>query len=266
MEKEAAIAQASAKPAKSSCVKVQIYTPAHVCTASVYCPYHRLLDLLNGVLMAAYKEFIPVSEVEVRSPDRGEAKLQSAYINRANILFVREIEDGETKGLGGQGGHKPYPFVAKWSAAVKVYMPFYTLNGQVHYPKERRVVDVLNSGMKFLAMTNVQICSSAGSSESGVSFIAVNKEQILSLEELGIPLIGGARTTIVSPKQDGQEWLPKLTGKVSLGTTAVLLRAYSAGCLTKPIEECTDEELIVIRGIGKKTLADIRRALRSNSI
>jgi len=149
--------------------------------------------------MATNEEFLPVSEVEVRSLDGGEATLQSAYINRANILFVREIEAGKTRGLGGQAGHKPYPFVPKWSTAVKVYMPFYTLTGQVHYPKGRCVVDMLNSGPRFLALTNVEICPLEGSSESGVSFIAVNKGQILSLEELGIPLLG------VSPQREFSE-------------------------------------------------------------
>ena len=194
METERATAQAS-EPVRNKWVKVQIYTPSHIWTGSAYCPHERLLDFLNGVLMAANEEFIPLSDVEVRSPDGGQATLPSAYVNKANILFVREIEDGETRGLGGQAGHKLYPFVPKWSAAVKVYMTFYTLNGKIHYPKGSRVVDVLNSQMRFLPLTDVEISRSAGSCELAASFIAVNKEQILSLEELGIPLIGGSRTT-----------------------------------------------------------------------
>jgi len=138
--------------------------------------------------MAAKEEFIPVSDVKVRSLDGTETTLPSGYINKANLLFVREIEAGETRGLGGQAGHKPYPFVPKWFTVVKVYIPSYTLTGQIHYPKGSRVVDVLNSELRFLPLTNVEISPSAGSSES-VSFIAVNKEQILSLEELGIPLM-----------------------------------------------------------------------------
>jgi len=187
MEKEAAIAQASEKTAKKKWVKVQIYTPTHILTGSAYCPQQRLLDALNGILAGTMRtdaEFLPVSEAEMHSPDGRVMAMQSAYINKANILFVREIEDGGTRGLGGQGGHKRYPFVPKWSTVVKVYMAFYTLSGQAHYPKGKRIVNVLNSELRFLPLTNVQICPSAGSSESGVSFIAVNKEQILSLEEL----------------------------------------------------------------------------------
>ncbi len=41
-----------------------------------------------------------------------------------------------------------------------------------------------NSELRFFALTNVDICPLAGKSESGVSFLAVNKGQILSLAEL----------------------------------------------------------------------------------
>ncbi len=167
---------------------MQIYTPTHICTGYVYCSHQRrLLDVLNSILAGMIRtdaEFLPVSEAEIRSRDGRVMEMQSAYINTANILFVREVEDGKTRGLGGQDGHKPYPFVPKWSTVVKVYMPFYTLSGQFHYPKGRRIMDVLNSELRFLAMTNVEISPLSRKIESGISFIAVNKQQILSLEEL----------------------------------------------------------------------------------
>jgi len=190
METEATTAQASEKMGKKKWVKVQIYTPTHIWAGSAYCPHERLLDFLNGVLMPANEEFITLSNVKVRSPDGSEATLPSAYINKANILFVREIEANETRGLGGQAGHKLYPFVPKGSTSVKISMPFYNLSGQVHYAKGEHVYNVLNSGIRFLAMTDVEICPSAGSSESAVSFIAINKRHVLSLEEMGIPLMG----------------------------------------------------------------------------
>jgi len=175
--------------AREKWVKVQIYMPTHIYVGFTYCPHERLLDSLNGVVMPN-EEFIILSDVKVRSPDGSETALPSAYVNKVNILFVREIERGETRGLGGKAGPKPYPFVPKLSAAVKVYMPFYTLKGEMHYAKGERVWDVLNSGRRFLPMTNAEISPSAGSSESGISFIAVNKEQILSLEEYS-PLMRG---------------------------------------------------------------------------
>jgi len=194
METETAIAQASEKTVSKKWVKVQIYVASRICTGYAYCPHQRrLLDLLNGVPIGAVhtnEEFLPISEAKMCSVDGREDTVQPAYINKANILFVRAIEDGETRGLGGQAGHKPYPFVPKRSTGVKVYMPFYTLTGQMHYAKGDRIVDMLNSGLRFLPLTNVEIRSSTGSSESGVSFIAVNKAHILSLEELGVPLMG----------------------------------------------------------------------------
>jgi len=165
--------------------KVQIYTPTHICTGYVSCPrQRRLLDLLNGIPFNS-DEFLLVSFAQMRFPDGTEAAVQSAHINKANILFLKEIGD-EHRGLGSEAGHKVYPYMAKSTTkAVKLYMPLYTLTGQIQCTERRRVVDMLNSELRFLALTNVEICPLAGVSESGVNFVAVNKEQVLSLAELG---------------------------------------------------------------------------------
>ena len=170
-------------------LKVRLYTSAHILDGYIdVLPKQRLLDILNGVLRGALRTkggFLQISEAELCSSDGTKVTLQSAYINRANILFAREIEDGQTQGLGDEVGHKRYPFVSKSPAAVRLYMPLYTLTGQIHCAKGQRPSDVLNRGERFLALTNVQIASSGGSSESVVRFVAVNKEQIISLEEGG---------------------------------------------------------------------------------
>ena len=182
-------AEASEKTAQKKQAKVQIYTPTYICTGYIYCPQqHRLLDVLNGTLTGALRtneEFLSVSEAEMRSLDGRVTMPQSAYISKASILFVRAIEAGYTRGLGGKAGHKPYPFISKSSVPVKLYVPSYTLTGQMHCAKGEGVWNVLNSEARFLPLTNVEICPSAGDSELGVSFIAVNKGQIISLEELG---------------------------------------------------------------------------------
>jgi len=56
----------------------------------------------------------------------------------------------------------------------------------------------------------------------------------------------------------------KLAGKVSVRASNALRRAYLGGHLTKPVEECADEELLFIRGIGRKTLVEIRRSSGRN--
>jgi len=166
-------------------VRVQIYVSTGLCTGYVHCPSQwRLLDILNRVLVGGLwgnGEFLPLSQAEMRFFDGRKAAVQSAYINKADILFLRETEDGQTRGLGGKAGHKPYPFVPKTFTAVRLYMPSYTLSGRMHYPGGRGVSDVLNSGLRFIPLTNVEICPGAGNSESGVGFIAGNRESICSL-------------------------------------------------------------------------------------
>ena len=172
-------------------LKVRAYTSIHNFTGCIrVLPQQRLLDVLNGVLRGALRtneEFLLVSDVEMCSLDGRKVTLQSAYINKASILFVKEIEKGQARQLNRKVGHKLYPFVNKSTIAVKAYMPFYTLTGQIHYAKGKGLWEMLNSEMRFLPLTDVEICPSAGRSEPRVSFVAVNKEQILSLEELGTP-------------------------------------------------------------------------------
>ncbi len=134
--------------------------------------------------MPEYNNFLSVTEVQMYSV-RGQTETVSfACLNKANILFVRESQDGQTRGLGGKFGPKRYPYVPKSPVAVKLYLPFYTLNGNMQCVKGERVSDVLNLALKFLPLTNAEIYPSEGGSESGVGFVAVNREQIIFLEEL----------------------------------------------------------------------------------
>ena len=176
--------QASERTDQEQGAKVQIYTPAHICTGYVSCPrQRRLLDVLNGIPFHS-DEFLTVSFAQIHSPDGKVTAVKSAHINKANILFLKEIGD-EHSGLGGGAGHKVYPYVPKpITKGVKLCMPLYVLTGQMLCAERKRVVDALNSDLRFLALTNVEICPLAGSSESGISFLAVNKGQILSLIEL----------------------------------------------------------------------------------
>jgi len=168
-------------------VKVQIHTLDHIHTGYVSSPQLRLLDVLNDVVVGTLrvvKEFLPVSEFGVDSPGGSKTKVKCAYINKAHILFVRECGNGETSARK-QAGHEGYPFVVKLPTPVKIYMPLYILAGQMHCAKGKHISDILNSELRFLPLTDVQMCDSLGNIESEVSFLAVNKQGILALEELG---------------------------------------------------------------------------------
>ena len=73
------------------------------------------------------------------------------------------------------------PFSSSKEQAKKE-LPCYTLTGQMHCAKGQRLLDLLNMGERFLALTNVEILAAEGTSELGISFLAVNKEQIIYLE------------------------------------------------------------------------------------
>lgn len=186
MRKEAPKAQTSAPEVKR--VEVKIYTVAPVCTGYIDVPpRRRLMDVLNGVPLGELRvdeEFLLVSEAGISSSDGSEVTVQNAYLNKAKILFVKEVGGEETRGLGGEVAPRQYPFVDKLSAQIKLLMPFFTLTGRMHFAKNQRLRDVLNWSPRFLPLTNVDIYPAEGESESGVSFVAVNKEQVIFSQEL----------------------------------------------------------------------------------
>lgn len=167
-------------------VRVQIYTTSYICTGYLYCRQRRLLDFLNGFLVGAScvdEEFLPVSKAEARFLDGRGAIGQVVYVNKAKILFLIELNDDDTRGLGSQPEHRPYPFVAKSAVAVRLHMPGYTLTGHVQCAEREHVSDILKSERRFLPLTDAQIFDLQGNTESA-SFLAISKQSILVLEEL----------------------------------------------------------------------------------
>jgi len=177
---------------KGKWVKVEIYAPTytfpHMCAGYVYCLQgRRLLDQLNEMFPSALsenKEFLPVSQGELRAL-RGERRtLRFACLNKSNILFVKEFEGGQTRGISGKPGYRTYPYVPKSPIPVRLYLPFYVVTGRMHCAEGQRVSDVVNLPLRFLPITNVEISPSVGPTESGVGFLAVNKGQIILLEDV----------------------------------------------------------------------------------
>jgi len=174
---------------KERWAKVQIYAPTYAlprtCVGYVYCAQERrLLDQLNDVFpgtLPGKAPFLSIREPKIYSLDGGEEILRFACLNKASILFVREFEVGQPRPRP-----KGYPYVTKSAVGVRLFLPFYTVTGQMHVAQGERASDVLNQPLMFLPLTNVEISPSVGSSQS-VGFIAVNKEQLILLEELEPP-------------------------------------------------------------------------------
>ncbi|MBA7563897.1 hypothetical protein ES708_05558 [subsurface metagenome] len=167
--------------------KVQIYEPNNIFTGYVACSgQERFLDVLNGSSLGAGMVSLPLSQVECSAVVTGEVVTAPlAYINKANILFVKDYSAGSQTGpYTGPKYLEPklYPFIIKSPIAVRVSLPFYTLTGQMYCAKGKGVEDALDSGLRFFPMTNVEI-SPGG--EPPASFVAVNKGQILYVEPVG---------------------------------------------------------------------------------
>jgi len=174
-------------------VKVKTYMVDPVCTVcNGYIdvpPRRRLLDVLNGVPLGELRideEFLPVNEARIGSLGGGsEVTIQNAYINKAKILFVKEVGCEKTKGLGSETAPRQYPYdVVKQSKPVKLITPLFSLTGHMYYVENQDLRDVLNRTPRFLPLTDVNICPAGGEDESGMSFVAVNKEQIIFMQEL----------------------------------------------------------------------------------
>jgi len=163
-----------------------------VCTGYISIPpRRRLLDVLNGISLSELRVeegFLLVTEARIGSLDGGsEVTAQSVYLNKAKILFLKEVYGEENKGLGEEVARRQYPYVDKLYGPVKLLTTLFTLTGRMHYAKNQSPWDLLNLAPRFLPLTDVNIYPAGGENGGNgtwVSFVAVNKEQIIFAQEL----------------------------------------------------------------------------------
>ena len=165
---------------------VTVYMQTQVLTGFIYQPHqHRLLDLLNGVFIGRLDSggrFVELSDAAISHADGRKERLPTAYINKATIQLV--VPDGDlARGIGAKVGPKPRPFVQKSPVLVRLQMPAYTLIGSVHCASGQKVRHVLQEKLVFLPVTNVKIRVLTNGIWRPALFAAVNREQILSVEE-----------------------------------------------------------------------------------
>ena len=115
-----------------------------------------------------------------------EESLATSYINKATIQVAATIDGDLARGIGGRVGAKPYPFVEKLPVPVRVRMPAYIIIGNMHCASKQMAWHTLEGKLMFLPLTNVRIRAYTNGIWWTAPFAAVNREQILSVQEWAV--------------------------------------------------------------------------------
>jgi hypothetical protein len=146
----------------------------------------RLLDVLNRSFVANArrigKEFVPLTEVEAFFYSGEKEHLASTHINKSSILFVAERSGGQPERSGSPAA-EVYPLRAKQALTARVDIPPYTLSGKMYAELQHGLVHVIDGDEMFLPMTEVLITPPLPTGEWKFDFVAVNKHQIIRVEE-----------------------------------------------------------------------------------
>jgi hypothetical protein len=170
-------------------IKIQVFTDDAIFNGYICCHSGmRLLDVLNGGVgsLCSDSKFVCISRCEKDTQDINELRKNAVYINKSKILFLKEDENLNDIEPNKAKRQTAYPYVEKISALYRVKSMTYNLEGYVHHLKGQNVNDILNSGSRFLPMTDVKINTENGCITSRADFIAVNKEQISFLENIPV--------------------------------------------------------------------------------
>ncbi len=98
-------------------------------------------------------------------------------------IRLRGLLDPARRRIRRTAGAKPYPFVEKSPVLVRVRTSAYVLTGSTHLASHQRMQHVIEAGPVFLPLTDVDIRSLESNTEWKAPFAAVNKQQIISLQE-----------------------------------------------------------------------------------
>ena len=169
---------------------IKLYMQTHVVIGSISyapTPEARLIDALNGVTdrgPVKKGRFLELTDVTIHHSDGSKEKLKTSYINKTSIQLAVTLGDPDSgRGIGAHDGPKLYPFVEKTPLPVRIETNDYVVNGNMHHIRYQKVWIVLEDTALFLPITHAQIVTVSNGTMEMFSFVAVNKEHILSLQE-----------------------------------------------------------------------------------
>ena len=155
----------------------------------------RLLDALNQGLApkgsSIGRDFLPLTQVEVCSPDGTTASLESTFVGKANILFVGERNKGQVSPSAEGGDQRGTHWREKKPVATEVRVSSYVIVGNMHTEVWQELLEILDSEERFLPLTCVRISPALATGESEFDFVAINKARI---DYLGQPPVNPLRS------------------------------------------------------------------------
>ena len=168
-------------------IAVTLYMQTEVLIGFIFQPHEqRLLDILNGTLLSPPESsgtFLKLNDVTISHTYGKKGKLPNSYINKATIQLAATLDSDSARGIGAKVGPKPYPFVPKSPVRVSLLMPSYALIGSMHRASGQKIWHMLEENQRFLPLTDVKIRPLTNGIWWTALFVAVNREQILSLQE-----------------------------------------------------------------------------------
>jgi hypothetical protein len=169
-------------------VNVVVCIPGCTIAATTYRMYQqRLLDALRGGFVAnSYRlgrDFLPLTEVEAFFWNGEKEHLASSNINKSSILFVAEISGGQPDRTSIKEV-EAYPRRAKKALSTKIHISPYTIVGKMHAELWQKLLHVIEGEEGFLPMTDAIISPPLLAGEWTFSFVAINKHQIVRIDEI----------------------------------------------------------------------------------
>ena len=150
----------------------------------------RLLDILNNSSIVNKSEltndFLPLIEVEIYDLDGKKVDVTAnCLLNKNNVLVVAECRTTS----GELPPSKPFLytlFQRKKPIWVNILVQDLTILGQVYIGQDNTSVTALEVDGTFLPVTNATISSRISPPHPEFDFLAVNKNQIISISETSI--------------------------------------------------------------------------------
>ena len=151
----------------------------------------RFLDVLNGIKRrtGGSSRTLEMIDVEIRGPDGREESIPTSYINKPAICLAATWEENGGRGVFTKRMDKEYPYVKKLEVPVHVQASLFSLTGNMHLGPGQMASHLLEEQVEFLPMTKVMVQPLISKLWSNIAFVAVNRQQIISLEQDDIPLL-----------------------------------------------------------------------------